>query len=65
MSKKRIYIVRAIGWTLLIFQTIATIYFYDELSLITTSLGGLIFVFGSAYLALYKLEVTKRKKKDA
>ena len=63
MSKKSIYIVRTIGWSLLIFQTIATQLFYKELSLITTSLGGLIYIFVSAYLALYKIEDTRKKKK--
>lgn len=63
MSKKRIYIIRTVGWSLLIFQSIATQFFYKELSLITTSLGGLIFIFVSSYLSFYKIEDTRKKKK--
>lgn len=43
-----------IGWLLLIIWGISGIFFKEELSIITTSIGGLIFLVTGLSLAFYK-----------
>ncbi|WP_215113400.1 hypothetical protein [Exiguobacterium sp. s63] len=51
MSKK--LKINVIGWLFLIFLTISKMFFDDQLSIITTGLGGLICVIISVSMVLY------------
>jgi hypothetical protein len=48
--------INVLGWLIIIFLGICTFFFKEELSIITTGLGGLICVIIGLTLAFYKVK---------
>ncbi|MEH7382265.1 hypothetical protein V7138_17530 [Bacillus sp. JJ1533] len=54
--------INVLGWLIIIFLGICTFFFKEELSIITTGLGGLICVIIGLTLAFYKVKKGNAKQ---